>query len=362
MADGFSADDLEKWTRAARVKRDNPSLSLAELSVLLPIPDPKRPGKTKPPSTATVDRWIKAAADLGILEYKVNVPPDAYAAMRLERCLKPKIPNVTASVVPNGDGKNLDNLSPRAARFLMDTLCAIDKPRTSIVLACGDTVRRTIHEFFELLKEEPENKEILASKTLAVYPASIHADYRLSPVYPCAAVALFDVLAAESTWPDVVEAFTPNLPQAFYERYDTPDKIVGYCVDAGLQPIVDEARSADVFVIGLGSTGGNNYRSILNSMDGAIEDSSRISDDVAELLFVPLDKQSNPDQEISDRIVGIVPDDLRRAINDGRTVLGVFGGSKESLVGCLVRTDPYMNVYITDSSCARAMIDECRPH
>ena len=165
---------------------------------------------------STISRWLKEAHHRNIIQTRIDIRlPDLFVEEDQFRSHFPEIDRIY--VVPDGIEKNVANLSSRAAEVIADAICEFDKEIVSMVFASGDTVRRTVYEFFDLLDYDEDRKNEINKKTLKLYPASFHADYRIKPIYPSSAVLLFNVLSLDILGIENIEAYVVALPPKFFD-------------------------------------------------------------------------------------------------------------------------------------------------
>jgi DNA-binding Lrp family transcriptional regulator len=257
----FGEDDaeIERVLRAAQFSVDR-------------LPQTKIAARLKV-HASTVSRWIDRAEREGILRTTIVVP----------RCrdLEVKIGNFLTErgvrqikIVPNGPGKNTENLARAAASLLMRTLIEVDdvKPLGEpirIVFACGETVLRTIEYLIDHLKEYLITEGNYFRHTVFnVYPSTIYGDFEIRSFHAHMAVMFFSILVRLEIPREQMEirAFTPQLPDDFYkftfrdrESFLTSSRIGGF--------IERMKEKADIFIMGVGTAKTNEYQEILKNID-----------------------------------------------------------------------------------------------
>ena len=303
-------------------------------------------------SQSTVSRLLDRARQEGIIRVHIEVPP----MIRDREALELRYGNRGVRkfyLVPGGvggSGKNITNLSGGGARVLLQAIRQVPGSVVRIGMSCGATLRAVIDGFFQLLEEEPEIVEELSYKELHVYPLALYEDTDLNRDYPHSVVYKFAMRAAEEYRHRL--HIIPHLI--------TIDKTISGVIgpkekDELKRNVINKAKDADIFLLGIGITD-SNYQVIYKDIaDFPFEQNEYFG----ECNHIPFDGNGVQDGTFARKTFALNIDDFRAIVNnpeDRRSVIAVAGGrlKKQAIRAALVR--PFCNVLVTDSEIAQYLL------
>jgi DNA-binding transcriptional regulator LsrR (DeoR family) len=352
---GDKDPEIEKVVRAARysVTKDSTGRGLSQKEI----------AEKMGVHASTVSRWLERAQKDGILKTDVVVPRWIDARQQLRSILEARgVRSVV--VVPDGPDRNIENLGKVGAEELFETIKIVDNQKAAgqpirIVLACGTTVLKII-EYLVVLIEEYFIKEDNSFKhpRFEIYPSTLYGDFQLRAPYPHMAVVFLTVLLALRNIPKAkleINPFTPQLPDNFYRKNVEERKHI--LESFGLDSFIEGIRqSADIFVMGIGTTRTIEYDEIRRNMNEPAQD-----DKPAEILYIPVDEHGIESPKVARKIQGIRLGDLRNIMKDPKRHIIVAAGGKDKRQAILaVVRNPCYTTLITDFGAAQEAISDNR--
>lgn len=349
---------------AARlVYGQKPGLSQSEAAIVLQ----RRLGLREAPNQATISRLLARAEDEGIIRVTVHPPPMLALEEELRELLCERGPLRDVVVAPrslsgDSDDKNEGNLAVAAATYLLARVEETGEP-TRITVSCGETLAATVDEFMRLLLEKDARMDEGAKRTLQVFPLTLHADYRLMFVYPTTVVTALSRLTGRLRNYDLA-AYATSLPIDFHSRDGRSKE--QYASDRAeflqrsqvQELILDEARIADIFLCGIGTTDNDVYRTILKRLDSKLESPERYA---AEVGYVPILADGRYSKEVAAEVVGVSIDQLKHAAaSRNKHVIAVAGGEKKKEAVRAALKAKCFNVLITDEVVAAHLLSKER--
>lgn len=221
-------------------------------------------------------------------------------------------------------------------------------------MSCGETLGAVIDCFLKLRTAEPDAFEKLKRKKLELYPAALYADSRLvEGIYPHTLVSVCWVMMKryKDDFPNI-EGYVPNLPPDFYKR-DFKEK-QEYLEYHGINGIIDRAKEAHVFLLGIGTITNETYRGIKKEI-GVYVDEEKFC---MESNFIPMTEDGTQHEDFAKNLVGINIEDFRDIMKrTDRYVIAVAGGDKFAAIEAALQM-PYFNVLVTDRGVARYLLDK----
>jgi len=346
----FDGDaELGKVVHAARlVKLGNSQKEIAEMMGL---------------SASTVSRLLDRAGAENILRIEV-VPP-------LLTALEEEMEEILTSsgvqqvrVVPDGPGRNVANLGYASALIIMNTIVSLlnTKSRSEpirIVFSCGTTVLRVIEELAILLEAYCLRDKHSINHTLRILPSTLVSDFALDAVYPHTAVTIF--------WNKIrsmlddrlkISAVAPQLPKNFYEKYERDDEARHTALtEYGLESVMQEARKADIFVLGAGTTADPSYQKVHQTLHVIVDNILSKPEDTPEILYTPIDPAGTAHRGTEEKIIGVKISECRNIKNEAnRYVILVSGGHEKRVTLQTAFKNPCFNILVTDANAAEEAV------
>lgn len=322
-------------------------------------------------SQSRISRALRLAEERGWIQVQIQVPRLEQLSERLRRVLNP-LGIRQVRVVPDGIGKNIENLGTVAAEVLAGALKVLHRSKApgsplSLALSCGSTIRSAIHHFLEMMERDDELCAAIKERGLEVRPASLRTDAELNLKHPHGLVSTLAVLG--TTWlehrfgagaaSESIRAYPVTLPGHYYGM--TREAQVAYLAESGIAVHIERARQADVILSGVGVLPGvtgdqdNEFKPIRGVDLGGC---------VGEILYIPIRRDGSPHPEYADYRVGLGIANLEDAAEaSDRFVIGVAGGDRGSpgcdkvpvLRAALARRS-LVNQLVTDEAHTRSLI------
>jgi DNA-binding transcriptional regulator LsrR (DeoR family) len=315
-------------------------------------------------SQATVSRLIELAQDKGIIRIEIIPTRRVDLEESLKTALEPWLIR-DVRVVPTGDAKNIDNLGPAGAQLLLDRIRDIEaatvKPSKiiRITISCGETLRAVFDNFIQRIRAEDAPPTNARNKTtLEFYPNALHADYHLKDIYPSTLVSTLSTVSGLHAF--TIEAYSTSLPHGFHAL--PPDKRTAFLNECRIpELILNKAAAADVFVLGIGTTDNESYQGLVGRLGLSLreKDKSRF---IAEIGYMPVDRDGQHSQDVAEKIVGMSLDQLRAAAaTPDRHVIAIAGGvRKKEAVEAVIKAR-CCNTLLTDESIAEHLLGVFAP-
>lgn len=304
-------------------------------------------------SQSKVARLLDRARHEDIAQIVINLPPLYKSQSALEDFLRPKGVNVV-SLAPSGEGKNTSFLGMAGSRVLLATLLSVKTETIRVVTACGETLRAVIESFIKLKATDPASFEKLKGKKLEIYPSALYSDSRLiEGLFPHTLVAVWWAMMTkfEDDSP-TIEAYTPSLPPNFYEL-DNDDR-VKYLNYHGISKIIEYAKQADIFLLGIGNINDVTYHRVEKQIGVVVKE----EEFAGEINYIPIRKDGSQHEEFATTLVGITINDFRNIVKQpDRYVIAVAGGKKLLAIEAAL-ADPICNVLVTDRRIAQGLLEK----
>lgn len=322
-------------------------------------------------SQSTVSRWLGRAERERLVTVLIQ-PPEVE---RIQARLRERLPSSfrAIKVVPSGLDKNVENIGDATARLLIEAILDVQRskleanpgsrPDVSVAFSSGETLRRAADGLVAWLRDDLSLQEQLVAD-LTFLPAAIFWDTEIKAYYP---VTLVTTLWTQLSpiLKDRVHAFAPVLPKSYYDaslwRPENAAARERALADSGATEVLERARKADIFVLGMGTLGDATYPLVLDALK--VENPERVwkgAEGDTEFIYVPL----KDTYDIGARVVRVGLDDLSAAaLGTGsahpRWCIGAGGGiSKARAVAELLAADPpILNCIVTDSTSAEMFLN-----
>lgn len=308
---------------------------------------------------------LKRAKETGMVTFGFNPP----RAADLETRLIEKYGLSDVVVVHAAEGASDEELrgdvGGAAAAYLERYLERVTRPRSCIALACGRTLERMIEALtpqrFAGMKEggngaqEPGDEEA----ALKLFPLNVATTPQFVSYFPNQLVAMMQAKY------NGADAYNLQVPRAAPdENVDTSEGKRAYLAKYGILEHFDDARDADVFVVGIGSVEDFNpgYVQELKSREVEVELLKKRT--LGEINYQPFDdKRFLTDEDIPGILRGLFAveiEDIRKASRDpNKRVIAVACGLKKLKVirASLNRNLICYDVLMTDEGVARDLAE-----
>ncbi|HKA52269.1 MAG TPA: MarR family transcriptional regulator, partial [Candidatus Binatia bacterium] len=276
---------------------------------------------------ATVSRLLQRAKEEGIVRHVISPPP--LSRLQLDTLAKLKGRGVQeVRVVPRGVGdnadKNVKNLGDVGAEYLWEVLSRHAGDRLTIGMACGDSLVSLVIRFATYLEQEPAALRELQRKEITLYPLNLFWGPKLeygANLYPAvlviAAATLFIKLGCK------VSAYAPQPPLSFYNDSEAGKKRGREQQIADYARYLEEAKEADIFLIGIGmGIQDPKYRRLLETLNGTRHlDGGQV---VGELNYQPFDDHG---QFLKlPKLLAVTADELTALAKTRKRIIAVAGG------------------------------------
>ena len=340
------AADLAKVVRAARLVQDGKSQK--DIAKIMNI------------STSSVSRLLTKAEAENILRVMVVPPRLVVYEESLHAQLIPFGVKRTI-VVPDGPGRNVENLGSEGATVLMDAILQLAqiKPRTEpirIVLSCGTTVLNVLKQTSRQLRRYCIRENNSIRNALRIFPSTLVSDFEFNAVYPHTAVTIFaNDLRSIPEEQLKVSAFAPQLPKNFYQTYEKDDRARRNVLKQyGLDVVMEEVLSADIFVIGAGTTADPSYQKVHQALKVVdIDDAIADPENTAEMLYTPINRHGVEDDLTEAKIIGVKLSQCLKIKNmPNKYVILIAGGREKRISLQSIFKQPCANTIITDTNAA----------
>ena len=323
------------------------------------IPQQEISGRLSIPQ-ATVSRLLQRAKEEGIVRYIISPPP--LSRLQVDTLAKLKGKGVQdVRIVPRGVGENADknvkNLGDVGAEYLWEVLSQHPGDQLTIGMACGDSLVSLVIRFATYLEQEPAALRELQRKEITLYPLNLFWGPKLeygANFYPAvlviAAATLLIKLGCK------VSAYAPQPPLSFYSESEAGKKREREQQIADYARYLEEAKEADVFLVGIGmGIQDPKYRRLLETLNGKRHLSSR--EVVGELNYQPFD--GNGQFLTLPRLLAVTADELMVLAKTRKRIIAVAGGDKKvpAITALLRRTSLPFNVLITDETVAEGILE-----
>lgn len=309
---------------------------------------------------ARVSRLRKEARAQGVVEVSLHAPRHLGLEHELSRVLA-NFGIRDVFVTPPGAGKNERGLGLvggavvlQAIQLVAERKLRSGRPTTvRLSLSCGSTLHAVVQDLLERFRRDcPELRDV----TLELFPAALYPGHVVDSIYPATLVTTMKLLGpAEAPF---IRAEAASLPANFYEHPER--ERTRYLNKYGLRKIVEDAKSADIFVVGLGSSKDPAYQRLVTQL-GLNPPKRTWSDYPLETAYVPMDREGRPYSLVEERLVGVGSSALVQAAREpDRFVIGVFGGEakRELLVPAVCRG--CLNALVIDETVADHALNDLR--
>jgi len=145
----------------------------------------------------------------------------------------------------------------------------------------------------------------------------------------------------------------PNLPPDFYTLgFEERQKYLEY---HGINKIIEHAKDAHIFLLGIGTINNQTYRGIRRGINVCVDEKRFF----VESNFIPINRNGDQHTEFAKNLVGINIEDFRTIIKQkNKYVIAVAGGKEKLETIAIALKKPYFNVLVTDRGVARYLLDK----
>jgi DNA-binding transcriptional regulator LsrR (DeoR family) len=310
-------------------------------------------------SQSRVSRLLKKAREDNIVQIQIKPPRDR----KTEQALKSVFvsagkPIREVHLAPDGEGKNTANLGTLGATILLEKLLTIPRDTICISVSCGETLRAVVESLFKLLADDEEALEKLSKKKLEIYPLSLYEDTSLNDKNQ-PTVAYQCVLMSQRYTTLNVKGKFYNVPPGYYSvvREKSASDAIKEIMHL-YSKTMEEARGADIFLIGIGTTRDEKYRQVFNTV---YKDHGDMDEYVAESNYIPINIAGSQYPEVEKYFVAVNIDKLRSIIDkEDKYVIAIAGGKEKKKALEAATANPYFNILVTDMEIAKHLMEKIK--